>query len=160
MRKKAHHLVFDNLKRAYRVPGAPGAAAGTLRLSAPQSGAGGVRAAVPEPGGAGGGGLIRMSELTDELGALGFGFVEIGTVTPRPQPGNPTPRLFRLPQDGALLNRMGFNNEGAEVAAARLRHPPHSGPGYRGQHRQEQGYAQRAGRPRLPWPAWKPCTRW
>ncbi len=51
---------------------------------------------------------------------LGFGFVEVGTVTPRPQPGNPPPRLFRLPEDGALLNRMGFNNEGAEAVARRL----------------------------------------
>ncbi|MDH2444691.1 quinone-dependent dihydroorotate dehydrogenase [Amnibacterium sp. CER49] len=54
------------------------------------------------------------------LGALGFGHVEIGTVTARPQPGNPRPRLFRLVQDRALLNRMGFNNDGAEAVAARL----------------------------------------
>lgn len=54
------------------------------------------------------------------LGALGFGHVEIGTVTARPQPGNPKPRLFRLPADGALINRMGFNNDGAEVVARRL----------------------------------------
>jgi dihydroorotate dehydrogenase len=51
---------------------------------------------------------------------LGFGFVEIGTVTARPQPGNPRPRLFRLPSQGALINRMGFNNEGAAAVAARL----------------------------------------
>jgi dihydroorotate dehydrogenase len=51
---------------------------------------------------------------------LGFGFVEIGTVTPRPQSGNPTPRLFRLPSDKALINRMGFNNDGADVLATRL----------------------------------------
>jgi dihydroorotate dehydrogenase len=55
------------------------------------------------------------------LGALGFGHVEIGTVTAKPQPGNPKPRLFRLPADKALINRMGFNNDGAEVVAARLR---------------------------------------
>ena len=52
--------------------------------------------------------------------ALGFGFVEVGSVTARAQPGNPKPRLFRLPDDAALVNRMGFNNEGAEVVAARL----------------------------------------
>jgi dihydroorotate dehydrogenase len=52
--------------------------------------------------------------------ALGFGFVEIGTVTAEPQPGNPKPRLFRLPRDRALINRMGFNNEGAAAAARRL----------------------------------------
>jgi dihydroorotate dehydrogenase len=56
----------------------------------------------------------------DALGALGFAFVEIGTVTGEPQPGNPTPRLFRLPADRAIVNRMGFNNDGAEVVAARL----------------------------------------
>jgi dihydroorotate dehydrogenase len=54
-------------------------------------------------------------------GKLGFGFAEIGTATPRPQPGNLKPRLFRLPADEALINRMGFNNDGAEAAAARLR---------------------------------------
>ena len=52
--------------------------------------------------------------------ALGFGFVELGTVTPRPQPGNPRPRLFRLPADSALINRMGFNNDGADALAARI----------------------------------------
>lgn len=55
-------------------------------------------------------------------GALGFGYAEIGTVTARPQPGNPEPRLFRLPQDRALLNRMGFNNDGAGQLALRLAH--------------------------------------
>lgn len=52
--------------------------------------------------------------------ALGFGFVELGTVTPRPQPGNPRPRLFRLPADEALINRMGFNNAGADALARRV----------------------------------------
>ncbi|MGB0101988.1 MAG: quinone-dependent dihydroorotate dehydrogenase [Nocardioides sp.] len=56
----------------------------------------------------------------DGLGALGFGHVEVGTVTGEPQPGNPQPRLFRLPADGAVVNRMGFNNDGAEAVAARL----------------------------------------
>jgi dihydroorotate dehydrogenase len=56
----------------------------------------------------------------DALAALGFGFVEVGTVTGEPQPGNPRPRLFRLPADRAVVNRMGFNNDGAERVAARL----------------------------------------
>ncbi|HEY3528397.1 MAG TPA: quinone-dependent dihydroorotate dehydrogenase [Nocardioides sp.] len=56
----------------------------------------------------------------DALAALGFGFVEVGTVTARPQPGNPRPRLFRLPDDHAVINRMGFNNDGAEAVAGRL----------------------------------------
>lgn len=56
-----------------------------------------------------------------DMAALGFGFIEIGTVTPRPQPGNPKPRLFRLPADQALINRMGFNNAGVDPLAAILR---------------------------------------
>lgn len=66
-------------------------------------------------------GFDKDAKWTDELAMLGFGFVEIGTLTPRPQPGNPAPRLFRLPADGGLINRMGFNNGGAEIAAERLR---------------------------------------
>jgi dihydroorotate dehydrogenase len=62
----------------------------------------------------------------DALGALGFAFVEAGTVTAEPQPGNPEPRLFRLPADRVLINRMGFNNRGAAAAAARLRSRPRS----------------------------------
>src|SRR4051794_18826489 len=56
----------------------------------------------------------------DALAALGFGHVEVGTVTGEAQPGNPRPRLFRLPEDRAVVNRMGFNNDGAEVVARRL----------------------------------------
>jgi len=59
-------------------------------------------------------GLDKNGEALAAWGALGFGFVEIGTVTPRPQPGNPRPRLFRLPQARAIINRMGFNNEGVD----------------------------------------------
>ncbi|HYH82679.1 MAG TPA: quinone-dependent dihydroorotate dehydrogenase [Longimicrobium sp.] len=66
-------------------------------------------------------GFDKSGELFNALGALGFGFVEIGTVTALGQPGNPRPRLFRLPEDRALLNRMGFNNPGAEAVARRLR---------------------------------------
>ncbi|MBD3610139.1 MAG: quinone-dependent dihydroorotate dehydrogenase [Gammaproteobacteria bacterium] len=59
-------------------------------------------------------GLDKNGDYIDALGALGFGFIEIGTVTPRPQPGNPRPRLFRLPQAEAIINRMGFNNKGVD----------------------------------------------
>jgi dihydroorotate dehydrogenase len=65
-------------------------------------------------------GFDKAGALFNALGALGFGHVEIGTVTAHAQPGNPRPRLFRLPADGALLNRMGFNNPGAEAVAERL----------------------------------------
>jgi len=66
-------------------------------------------------------GFDKNARWLDELEALGFGFVEIGTVTPKPQAGNDKPRLFRLPQDKALINRMGFNNDGVKVVAERLR---------------------------------------
>ncbi len=59
-------------------------------------------------------GLDKNGDYIDALGGLGFGFIEIGTVTPRPQPGNPRPRLFRLPEAEAIINRMGFNNKGLE----------------------------------------------
>src|SRR5579883_2062437 len=65
-------------------------------------------------------GFDKDAELVEGLFALGFGAVEVGTVTPRPQPGNPPPRLFRIPEHRALLNRMGFNNHGAEAMARRL----------------------------------------
>jgi dihydroorotate dehydrogenase len=59
-------------------------------------------------------GLDKNGDYIDALGALGFGFVEVGTVTPRPQPGNPQPRLFRLTEHQAIINRMGFNNKGID----------------------------------------------
>lgn len=68
-----------------------------------------------------GAGFDKNALYLRELEALGFGFVEIGTVTPRPQEGNELPRLFRLPQDQGLINRMGFNNEGVETISARLK---------------------------------------
>jgi dihydroorotate dehydrogenase len=65
-------------------------------------------------------GFDKNAHDIDSLGRLGFGFIEVGTVTPRPQPGNPRPNLLRLPADEALINRLGFNNEGATAAARRL----------------------------------------
>ncbi|MDW8015480.1 MAG: quinone-dependent dihydroorotate dehydrogenase [Bacteroidia bacterium] len=69
-------------------------------------------------------GLDKNGELLNLWRHLGFAFVEVGTVTPRPQPGNPPPRLFRIPAEEALLNRMGFNNKGAYHLAARLEKRP------------------------------------
>lgn len=74
----------------------------------------------PNPVGLGAG-FDKNAKYLNELEALGFGFVEIGTVTPLPQAGNDKPRLFRLPEDKALINRMGFNNDGVEVVAERLK---------------------------------------
>src|SRR6185369_10505310 len=68
-----------------------------------------------------GAGFDKNAKYLRELETLGFGFVEIGTVTPLPQEGNPMPRLFRLPKDKALINRMCFNNDGVKVIAARLK---------------------------------------
>src|SRR5688572_15991609 len=72
-------------------------------------------------------GFDKNGEYLDALGALGFSHIEVGTVTPRPQPGNPRPRLFRLRHIDALLNRMGFNNKGAEYVAARIRQSSYRG---------------------------------
>ena len=77
-------------------------------------------------------GFDKNAQAVDALLAQGFGFVEVGSVTPRPQPGNPKPRLFRLQQDQAVINRMGFNNQGIAVVADRLAHRKkqnaHAGP--------------------------------
>lgn len=69
-------------------------------------------------------GFDKNAKWLSLLKDLGFGHVEIGTVTPEPQPGNPKPRLFRLPQDNALINRMGFNNDGVEAIVERLKRRP------------------------------------
>jgi len=66
-------------------------------------------------------GFDKDAKLFDELASFGFGFVEIGTITPLPQDGNPKPRLFRLENDSGLINRMGFNNQGIEAVVSRLR---------------------------------------
>lgn len=72
-------------------------------------------------------GLDKDAAYISELGLLGFGFLEVGTVTPKPQPGNPQPRLFRLPQANALINRMGFNNEGVETLIRNVKASSYSG---------------------------------
>ncbi|WP_280156538.1 quinone-dependent dihydroorotate dehydrogenase [Piscinibacter sp. XHJ-5] len=66
-------------------------------------------------------GLDKNGRCIDGLGAMGFGFIEVGTVTPKPQPGNPRPRMFRLPDANALINRLGFNNEGLAAFIANVR---------------------------------------
>src|SRR6478609_8993262 len=66
-------------------------------------------------------GLDKNARCIDALGGMGFGFVEVGTVTPKPQPGNPKPRMFRLPRANALINRLGFNNDGLDAFVANVR---------------------------------------
>ena len=72
-------------------------------------------------------GLDKDGECIDGMAALGFGFIEVGTVTPRPQPGNPKPRMFRLPEHGALINRMGFNNKGVDHLVRRVKESQYKG---------------------------------
>ena len=72
-------------------------------------------------------GLDKNGDYIDALGALGFGFIEIGTVTPKPQIGNPKPRLFRLTEQEAIINRMGFNNKGIEHVVSRLEKTKYKG---------------------------------
>jgi dihydroorotate dehydrogenase len=119
----AHRAGFGLIRLAGAVPGGPGL---LRRRFAPRDPALRVRALgldLPGPLGLAAG-FDKDARGADALGALGFAFVEVGTVTAQPQPGNPPPRMFRLPADRALVNRMGFNNQGAAVAASRLRHRP------------------------------------
>jgi len=117
----AHHLAFGCLRLFAAIPGMKA----LLRSVFHDRGAEGVRALgldFPNPVGLAAG-FDKDGIGYEALGALGFGFVEVGTLTGQPQPGNPTPRLFRLPKDRALVNRMGFNNHGSADAVARLRRP-------------------------------------
>lgn len=115
-----HHFVFSALKLAGRLPGMKGLLHSfygsddqTLERKL-------LGLTFKNPVGLAAG-FDKDARLIDEMAALGFGFIEIGTLTPRAQPGNEKPRLFRLPQDQALINRMGFNNEGVIAAVERLR---------------------------------------
>ncbi len=116
-----HHMVMKNLRRAYAIPFLRALVRRMYSVQHPslQRTLWGIT--FPNPVGLGAG-FDKDAKYTDALACLGFGFVEIGTVTPKGQPGNPQPRLFRLPADKALINRMGFNNEGAKAAAQRLKH--------------------------------------
>lgn len=119
--EQVHYWVCDLLRFAYRLPLVPGLLKKLYVFEHPSlvQEVAGLRFKNPVGLAAG---FDKNAEMVDELAALGFGFVEIGTVTPRPQPGNDRPRLFRLKADKGLINRMGFNNKGANVAAAKLRY--------------------------------------
>jgi dihydroorotate dehydrogenase len=107
--ERAHRLTIDGLKLMPHV--------GPPRAGALVSEVAGIR--FPNPLGMAPG-FDKDAEVPDAVLGLGFGFTEIGTVTPRPQPGNPQPRLFRLQEDRAVINRLGFNNNGHVAARARL----------------------------------------
>lgn len=121
--EKAHNLTFAVGGIAQRIPGFLPLNAAVLGKPDPRLQRQLFGLDFPSPIGLAAG-LDKGAKLLPLWKSLGFGFVEIGTVTPRPQAGNPKPRLFRFPEAGLILNRMGFNSEGAEVVAKRLDHRP------------------------------------
>jgi dihydroorotate dehydrogenase len=104
----AHHLTLGGLQTAYSL-----GLSGIIAPRPPDNPRTVMGLIFPNPVGLAAG-LDKNGDCIDGLAALGFGFIEIGTITPLPQPGNPKPRLFRLPQANAIINRMGFNNDGAD----------------------------------------------
>ncbi len=118
--ERVHHWTVGALRIAGRTPGLRELLRRMFTLSDPRLEREVLGMRFPNPVGMAAG-FDKDARVFRELGLLGFGFVEIGTVTPLPQPGNPRPRLFRLPKDRAIINRMGFNNFGMESAAENLR---------------------------------------
>jgi dihydroorotate dehydrogenase len=115
-----HHLVFKGIKSSLAVPGMAAAVRSNYTVKDERLKRTVFGLTFDNPVGLAAG-FDKDAKLFDELGCYGFGFIEIGTLTPKPQPGNEKPRMFRLPADEALINRMGFNNEGVEAAVQRLR---------------------------------------
>lgn len=119
--ESAHHLTLESLKVAARA-GLAGAC--TPRTADVPCRVMGLD--FPNPVGLAAG-LDKNGDYIDALATLGFGFIEIGTVTPRPQPGNPRPRMFRLPAASAVINRMGFNNRGVDTLVANVQRSKFNG---------------------------------
>jgi len=118
--EKAHHLTIGGLKAAQRMPGVRHMLSAAFSSpSAPELRQTLWNMTFANPIGLAAG-LDKNGEAAGAFSYMGFGFIEAGTVTPRPQPGNDKPRLFRLPEDLALINRMGFNNHGAEAMRRNL----------------------------------------
>lgn len=118
--EKAHHLVINGLHKAAKIPGGTSMMRGMYGIpDSPELSTDLFGLRFPSPVGLAAG-LDKNGEAVDGFSAIGFGFMEVGTVTPKAQPGNDSPRLFRLPPDEALINRMGFNNLGAEEMAKSL----------------------------------------
>jgi dihydroorotate dehydrogenase len=118
--ERVHHLVFGMLGILGAVPGANAILTRLFAYRHPRLHRNLMGLHFANPVGLAAG-FDKDARLVDELAALGFGFIEIGTVTVKAQPGNDKPRLFRLPKDEALVNRMGFNNEGVEACVERLK---------------------------------------
>ena len=115
-----HHTVFSTLKLIHRIPGMGNLIKGFYQVKDQRLERKLFGLTFPNPVGLAAG-FDKDAKLYKELSNFGFGFIEIGTLTPKPQPGNPKKRLFRLPEDGGLINRMGFNNEGVEAPIERLK---------------------------------------
>jgi dihydroorotate dehydrogenase len=115
-----HYFVMNNLKASCKIPGVKNIIRASLQYHNPTLQKNVFGLTFKNPVGLGAG-FDKNALFLNELEMLGFGFVEIGTVTPKPQAGNDKPRLFRLKDDKALINRMGFNNDGVDVVAARLK---------------------------------------
>jgi len=118
--EKAHYLVFDNLRAAFKIKFIEKIARQFFTIKNKKLERTILGLHFPNPVGLAAG-FDKDAKLFNELSALGFGFIEIGTLTPKGQPGNDQPRLFRLPKDQALINRMGFNNGGVDDAILRLK---------------------------------------
>ncbi|WP_161882569.1 quinone-dependent dihydroorotate dehydrogenase [Deinococcus alpinitundrae] len=118
--EQAHHLTMTACALAGQLPGVPALLGSLTRPISAQLSQQLWGSSFASPLGLAAG-LDKNAEALGVFSNLGFGFVEVGTVTPRPQPGNESPRLFRLPPDEALINRMGFNNLGLDVVEGRLR---------------------------------------
>lgn len=119
--ERAHDVALGGLKKAQRL--------GAIKLFAPSVADRPVQVmglGFKNPCGLAAG-LDKNGDYIDALGALGFGFVEIGTITPRPQPGNPAPRMFRLTREQALINRLGFNNKGVDHLVAQVKRRRYDG---------------------------------
>lgn len=115
-----HNLVFKTIKILCKIPGVPNLLKNFYVINDKRLRRNVFGLDFPNPVGLAAG-FDKDAKLFDELGYYGFGFIEIGTLTPEPQPGNEKPRMFRLPKDFALINRMGFNNGGVKAAAERLK---------------------------------------
>jgi len=117
--EQVHYFVTKNLKRFNSAPGGSALSRSLWRVEDSRLEKDVLGLKFKNPVGLAAG-FDKNGEYISEMANLGFGFIEVGTVTPLPQPGNDKPRMFRLPADEALINRMGFNNKGVDMAAERI----------------------------------------
>jgi len=118
--EKAHHLTASLLRVALQIPGMKALWKSLFCISDKRLEKTVFGIKFPNPVGLAAG-FDKDAKMFEDLAYCGFGFIEIGTLTPKGQPGNPQPRLFRLKEDNAIINRMGFNNEGVDAAVERLK---------------------------------------